>query len=604
MTKSGEAPYTPIAIPAGLVPRWEQRYPGRLRFELDALQSAGIAPEVDGDALKAGQLALTFDWPLDGATTLQLKAVYPDAFPHIRPQVFLISGLDPPPVRHRSPMEGNLCLLGRDARQWMPSWTLYRLLAEQLEAALRGTGDEDPQGEPAEYWWNGLNPSGSFCLVDSAWNLGDAQEGTLLLRYASAGTKNEARGEQIKTIPIIRAYVAEVRAGDNSVLHQWNGPLPPDLASAKSSLDIPWVCLAEELMPEPPIDRQIDRLRQDHDRLRTSKQHRLPSGIVINLSAVVHPSELGFGETGLGWVFFLAFGHPKAFNATSPRQKRKNPISLTTLPIYRAGADDLGHRVPAVATLRNKRVLVVGTGAVGAPVAVELARNGCGVLHLLEHDTVEPGNTVRWPLGAAAWGYHKLDALAGFLSREYPGTAVHRYPHCLGQAGPGNSGPGDDDVLDPILSDVDMVIDGSASHGVTTLLADRCREAGIPLISLFATPPVEGGAVVRYAGDGGCPNCLEYAWHNNDIAPPPGHGDEDGLTQPPGCGERTFIGAGYDLQELSLQAVRLAVETFSGKTAGDSLIQTLRFISDDGDRCPPDWRVDPLPKHPVCGCRS
>lgn len=604
MTETRDVPKRPVEIPAGYEPRWEKRYPGRFRHELDALQSAGVTPEVDGDALTAGQLALTFDWPLDDATTLRLKAVFPDAFPHIRPQVFLISGLDPAPVRHRSPIEGNLCLLGRDSRQWMPSWTLHRLLAEQLEAAVRGAGDEDPQGEPAEYWWNGLNRTGSFCLIDSAWDLADAREGTLSLRYAPAGTKTETRDGETTRVPVIRAYVAEVRARDNTVLHRWDGPLPPDLAQAKHTLRIPWVRLDETIMPEPALGAQMSAFRQEHDWLRTGNQHRYQSGLSIDLFALVHPSELAFGQTGLGWVIYLVFGHQHAFNAKNARQKRKKPLTITVLPINRAGAGDIGHRVPAVDLLKDKRVLIVGTGAVGAPVAIELARNGCGTLHLLEHDTVEPGNTVRWPLGASAWGHHKLDALEEFLAREYPAVQTHLHPHCLGQAGPRVDGPGDDDVLDPILSGVDMVIDGSASHGVTTLLADRCREADIPLVSLFATPTLEGGAVVRHAGDGGCPNCLEHAWHNGDIAPPPGRGSEEGLTQPPGCGERTFIGAGYDLQELSLQAVRLVVETLSGEGGDGSVIQTLSFTADDGRRGPPRWRVDPLPKHPACRCRT
>jgi len=165
------------------------------------------------------------------------------------------------------------------------------------------------------------------------------------------------------------------------------------------------------------------------------------------------------------------------------------------------------------------------------------------------------------------------------------------------------SNPGDDDVLETVLPEVDLVVDGSASHGVTALLAERCRQLNLPLISLFATPTLEGGAVVRHSGDGGCPNCLEWAWDLGKITPPPGRGSDDSLTQPPGCAERTFIGAGYDLQELSLQAVRLVVETLSQKKVGDSLIQTLSFIDDKNHRCPPCWRVDMLPKHPKCGCR-
>lgn len=255
--------------------------------------------------------------------------------------------------------------------------------------------------------------------------------------------------------------------------------------------------------------------------------------------------------------------------------------------------------------LRDKRILVVGLGAVGAPVAVELARNGCGVLHLLEHDTVEPGNTIRWPLGASAWGTYKLDALKKFLNQEYPATDIRPNPHCLGQPGDGSFQiPGDDDILNAILSEADLVVDGSVSHGVTTLLAERCRDANVPLISLFATPSLEGGAVVLYVENGGCPNCLEYSWEQDLITSPPGLDVEDDvLTQPPGCAERTFIGASYDLQELSLQAVRLVVQTLSEEKPLISMIQTLGLVDEHGKQCLPRWSVDPLPKHPECKCR-
>jgi hypothetical protein len=135
------------------------------------------------------------------------------------------------------------------------------------------------------------------------------------------------------------------------------------------------------------------------------------------------------------------------------------------------------------------------------------------------------------------------------------------------------------------------------------LLAERCRDAQIPLISFFATPNLNGGAVVLHGTEGGCPNCLEYAWDRGEIPPPPGRDGDDVLTQPPGCAERTFFGAGYDLQEVSLQAVRLAVEVLSQDGPLESLIQTLCLVDDDGQLCPPRWRVEPLPKHVECKCR-
>lgn len=606
MTEAGKASNIPIDIPAGLVPRWERRYRGRLRYELDALVSGGIAPDVDIDALKAGRLDLTFDWPLDGDTNIRLRAVYPDSFPHMRPQVFLRSGLDPPPVRHCSPNAGNLCLLGRDSRQWIPSWTLYKLLSEQVADAIRDSGDEDPQGEPAEYWWNQSGPKGAYCLIDSDWTLGGASEGTLVLRLALVKTLTYSSGDKRACVPILRAVVTQVRDAQKNVLHDWQGPFPQGLAEG-AKLTVPWVRLDETIFPNSDIGIQAATLRNNHVRLGRSQPQKIGANLTIDLFAISHPTETGFGEIGIGWIFFLCFGHPNAFQVKQRRNKANRRIpspSMVVLPTLRAGANDIGHRVPAVEVLRQRQVLVVGTGAVGAPVAVELARSGCGTLHLIEYDVVEPGNTVRWPLGATAWGCYKLDALATFLEREYPGTSVHRHLHCFGQAGPTEDGGGDDDVLAPVISEVDLVVDGSASHGVTALLADRCREANIPLITLFATPTVEGGAVVRHVSGSGCPNCLEHAWHNNEIQPPPGRGSEDGLTQPPGCAERTFIGSGYDLQELSLQAVRLVVETLSGEAADSSVVQTLSFVDEEGRRCPPRWRVDPLHKHRACRCQG
>lgn len=99
-------PCSSMTSPAGPIPRWEKRYPGRLKFELDALRAAGITPEIDELALAAGRLSLTFDWPLDKATTLRLQAVFPDAYPHFRPQVFLLAGLDPPACAPPQPYGG------------------------------------------------------------------------------------------------------------------------------------------------------------------------------------------------------------------------------------------------------------------------------------------------------------------------------------------------------------------------------------------------------------------------------------------------------------------------------------------------------------------
>jgi hypothetical protein len=179
---------------------------------------------------------------------------------------------------------------------------------------------------------------------------------------------------------------------------------------------------------------------------------------------------------------------------------------------------------------------------------------------------------------------------------------VKEHTHAIGGFVDDRPEAGDDSVFKSILSDVDLVVDGTASYGISTILSDLCRAQGIPLVCLYASPPVEGGTVARFTPESGCPTCLEFAYHAGSIERPPGFGEERGLQQPPGCAERTFTGSSYDLQEFSLQAVRLVVETLGNPDeCHESIVQSLSFLV-NGRRSPPAWRVDPLPKAEGCSC--
>lgn len=607
MTSSDEVPADAAQIPAGHLPRWEERYAGRLEWELAALRAAGIKYEIDQHELRNGRLSIVFDWPLDQSTTVRLRALFPDTYPDFRPLVYLLSGLDPVPTRHVSPIEGNICLLGRDTGQWTSRWSLCKLLQMQLADALTDTGDEDPQGEPSEVWWNQLNSgTGSFCLVDTAWDLKDSEKGTLRIRYKPCGTFTLPPPTKLGKGPIVKAYVESILDSSGSEIQRWDAPLPNELATAPNVIEIPWVKHSEIFHPRRDFDEQVKELIAAHPELDNFHAQKFNEALRFKIFAIAHPCELAFKEIGIGWTFIIQYARPNSLKPAGHRKvgKGNKTVGITVIPTYRAGSKDVGWRVPAVSTLAGKRILLVGAGAIGAPIAIELARNGCKLLNVIDHDVVEPGNTIRWPLGASVWGQRKAGALAEFLRQEYPGTDVTPHAQLIGIPHLEPSRMRDDELLEQLLSETDLVIDASASNGVTFLLAEQCREASVPLISAHATPTLEGGAVVRYGGDGGCPVCLWYKSKAGEIDPPPGQGDDDKLTQAPGCGERTFIGADYDIQELSLQTVRLAVETLAGTASTDSVVQTLSFIDDDGNRSLPKWRVDQLTRHPDCSCHK
>jgi molybdopterin/thiamine biosynthesis adenylyltransferase len=87
---------------------------------------------------------------------------------------------------------------------------------------------------------------------------------------------------------------------------------------------------------------------------------------------------------------------------------------------------DKDARVPQ---LRGKRVVVLGCGSVGAPVALALAQAGIGTLALVDPDVLVTANLGRHPLGADALGSRKANALAGMIRSRLPHVlAVDAHP--------------------------------------------------------------------------------------------------------------------------------------------------------------------------------
>jgi tRNA A37 threonylcarbamoyladenosine dehydratase len=81
-------------------------------------------------------------------------------------------------------------------------------------------------------------------------------------------------------------------------------------------------------------------------------------------------------------------------------------------------------RTPETVFLQKKKVSVVGLGCIGAPVAVELSKAGCGTLVLVDSDLSEPGQTIRWPVGLQLAGQNKADGLATFIEENWTYTRV------------------------------------------------------------------------------------------------------------------------------------------------------------------------------------
>jgi adenylyltransferase/sulfurtransferase len=147
--------------------------------------------------------------------------------------------------------------------------------------------------------------------------------------------------------------------------------------------------------------------------------------------------------------------------------------------------------------LKAARVLCVGTGGLGSPLALYLAAAGIGTLGLVDFDVVDASNLQRQIIHATPdIGRKKLDSAAEKLTALNPALRVIKHETRLSSA----------NALE-ILKDYDVVADGTDNFPTRYLVNDACVLLGIPNAygSIFR---FEGQASVFAAPDAPCYRCL------------------------------------------------------------------------------------------------
>jgi adenylyltransferase/sulfurtransferase len=147
--------------------------------------------------------------------------------------------------------------------------------------------------------------------------------------------------------------------------------------------------------------------------------------------------------------------------------------------------------------LKAARVLIVGAGGLGSPAALYLAAAGCGTLGLVDFDRVDLSNLQRQVLfDSAALGQPKAEAGHARLAALNPEIRVVAHALELRAAN-----------VRALLSDYDLVIDGSDRLSTRYLVNDACVLLGRPLISA-AIHRFEGQLMTYVPGRGPCYRCL------------------------------------------------------------------------------------------------
>jgi sulfur-carrier protein adenylyltransferase/sulfurtransferase len=148
--------------------------------------------------------------------------------------------------------------------------------------------------------------------------------------------------------------------------------------------------------------------------------------------------------------------------------------------------------------LMNARVLIVGAGGLGSPVALYLAECGVGTLGIVDFDKVDFSNLNRQVLHIQAnVGRPKTESAKEAIARANPAIKVITFEERLE---PHNA-------LD-LVHDFDIIIDGADNIPTKYLLNDAAFFAGKPYI-FGAAIRFEGQAGVFSPRDGGpCLRCM------------------------------------------------------------------------------------------------
>ena len=223
--------------------------------------------------------------------------------------------------------------------------------------------------------------------------------------------------------------------------------------------------------------------------------------------------------------------------------------------------------------LKNSKVLIVGLGGLGSPVALYLAAAGVGELYLVDFDTLDVSNLQRQIVhDTAALGVLKVESAQARLQGLNPHIAVQAISDKLTA-----------ENLPNLLQSIDVVVDCTDNFTIRSQLNAACFAAQKVLVS---------GAAIRADGQVSVydPNNAQSPCYHCVF----GDGEEEGLT----CSEAGVLGPLVGLIG-SLQALEV-LKIIAG--FGEPLIGRLLLVDALSSRFR-ELKVRRDPQCKVCGVR-
>ena len=259
----------------------------------------------------------------------------------------------------------------------------------------------------------------------------------------------------------------------------------------------------------------------------------------LDLETVEHAATIGFDEKG---------------DPPEPFKKR-----FSWVEVYDGRPETVRRRATGrpVAKLADLRLLVLGCGGLGAPIAEHCVRAGAAHVHIVDSGKVNPGILARQPYGDADIGKPKAEVLAHHLDQIYPDVEVTASAFNILAS----------DIFSvENLGQYDLIIDATADRSVAVEIERSRRDGHTQWPSLITVAinqhATHGVAAVTPRGTIGagvdllrrlgliCCTSPELADVYSAFFPAAGRI----IFRPePGCSDSTFVGSSTDVSALAAQ---------------------------------------------------
>lgn len=517
---------------------WFEECPERLEDELRALNDAGFEHDIDAKARAEGQLVLTVKVPI-GDKVHPMRVTFPAHYPYF---AFQVEARTLELERHQNPYSKALCFVQDIQTQWKTSDTVAAYLTERLPLILQSNIDpsapEAREGAPATGY---INYAPDAVVLVGDWSIPlNQQHGVLIIGVEDGFDPNK----------LLRGAVLEVRSPNGGLIAEADDRIKrryPNKIKGR------WTRLPARPSADDPSHIMNDAIAQ----WRKLEQCEFDHG--PDIVGVLFPDEAQHREMHDMWTFLVRVKQKKYQEVKGRRRQVGTDIGIYVVRPDRSGRRDLQARVPRVASIATKKVAVFGVGAIGSMVAWQLARSGVGELRLIDHDHYQYGTAPRWLVGMPASGFAKVSVLKSFFEHNYPYVTATAIRYLVGN--PMTPPAEAESAMKLALDGVDLIIDCTVEFTVGHYLSSVGWKRDIPYLWARATTGAWGGMVGRARkGEGqGCWKCFYHHFTANAYPFPAAEDGPD--IQPVGCFSPTFTGAGFDLDEISLMASRLAVAT-------------------------------------------